>query len=395
MLNPAQPDHPATGAPPVDASIDSVEVRGDYLLLVWSDGRRDLLQAIWLRDNCRCPRCRHAGSGQRLFDVDALPEAPRLARVGKGPDGALVVEFSGDGHASRFTSDWLRRSTPAQRTVDTRQQTWDASLQDALPWHDHARVCAEPLALRDWLAAVERYGFALLRGVACDSGMVERIAGLFGFVRETNYGRHFDVRSRTDPINLAYTGLGLSVHTDNPYRDPAPTLQLLHCLRNEVDGGATLLVDGFHCATLLAERIPHAFALLTRHRVPFRFESADTVLEARAALIEMDDRGRLRTVRYNNRSVEAFDAPSEALPGFYRAYRAFTRLLFDRAHAVRFRLAPGDLLLLDNRRVLHGREAFDGAGERWLQGCYAEADALGSRLAVLRRETPLEEGDSR
>ena len=37
----------------------------------------------------------------------------------------------------------------------------------------------------------------------------DRIVELFGFVRETNYGRLFDVRSEADPINLAYTGLGL------------------------------------------------------------------------------------------------------------------------------------------------------------------------------------------
>ncbi|MCA8967065.1 MAG: TauD/TfdA family dioxygenase, partial [Planctomycetes bacterium] len=264
--------------------------------------------------------------------------------------------------------------------------TWDAALSDSLPWFAHELVTRDGRALHDWLAAVERHGFSLLSGVPCEPGSVERVAELFGYVRETNYGRHFDVRTVADPINLAYTGLGLSVHTDNPYRDPAPTLQLLHCLKNEVDGGETVLVDGFHCATLLASLDPHGCELLGRHRVPFRFESADAVLEARGAIIETDDRGELRTVRYNNRSVDAFDAPPDVLPGFYRAYRHFTRLLFDPANAVVFKLAPGDLLLLDNRRVLHGRKAFDGAGERWLQGCYADVDSLHSRLGVLRRE---------
>jgi hypothetical protein len=53
---------------------------------------------------------------------------------------------------------------------------------------------------------------------------------LFGCVRETNYGRLFDVVSVENPSNLAYTGLALGSHTDNPYRDPVPQLQLLHCL---------------------------------------------------------------------------------------------------------------------------------------------------------------------
>ena len=53
------------------------------------------------------------------------------------------------------------------------------------------------------------------------------MAGLFGPVRETNYGRVFDVSVRIDATNLADTVIPLSLHTDNPYRVPAPTLQLL------------------------------------------------------------------------------------------------------------------------------------------------------------------------
>jgi alpha-ketoglutarate-dependent taurine dioxygenase len=52
---------------------------------------------------------------------------------------------------------------------------------------------------------------------------------------------------------------------------------------------------------------------------------------------------------------------------------------------LRFKLDPGDLFIVDNLRMLHGRTAFSGAGQRHLQGCYADTDALRSRLAVLSR----------
>jgi len=58
-------------------------------------------------------------------------------------------------------------------------------------------------------------------------------------------------------------------------------------------------------------------------------------------------------------------------------------------------------VLFDNRRVLHGRTAFyekegvekgeDGVPNRWLKGCYLEADALVDRVRVLR--TKLEKGE--
>ncbi len=47
------------------------------------------------------------------------------------------------------------------------------------------------------------------------------------------------------------------------------------------------------------------------------------------------------------------------------------------------RLHPGDCLIFDNTRILHGRTAFTGAGQRLLQGCYADLDGLASSLAVL------------
>ena len=71
------------------------------------------------------------------------------------------------------------------------------------------------------------------------------VAELFGYVRETNYGRWFEVSAEVNPSNLAYTNLGLQAHTDNPYRDPVPTLQFLACLENTVEGGDSIVVDGF------------------------------------------------------------------------------------------------------------------------------------------------------
>ncbi len=45
----------------------------------------------------------------------------------------------------------------------------------------------------------------------------------------------------------------------------------------------------------------------------------------------------------------------------------------------------GDLVGFDNRRILHGRDAFESGGARHLRGCYADHDDNDSRLRVLRR----------
>ena len=68
---------------------------------------------------------------------------------------------------------------------------------------------------------------------------------------------------------------------------------------------------------------------------------------------------------------------------YYAAYRRMGEIIDDPAMEVTFRLDPGESFLVDNTRVLHARKGYSGAGTRWLQGCYADKDALYSKLAVL------------
>ena len=208
---------------------------------------------------CACGDCAHPG-GQRLLDSATIPTDIDL--VAAELDGDAVEIAWSDGHRGRFDAAWLRRyaAAPARRSPE--------------PWPDHLRprrsdadVVASDAALRDWLAAVADYGFAVLRGVPAEPGQVTRVAELFGHVRETNYGRLFDVRSVVNPSNLAYTGLGSVVHTDNPYRDPTPTLQLLHCLSSSARA-ATARCRRLRGAEALRVRQPDAVRPARAHTDP-------------------------------------------------------------------------------------------------------------------------------
>src|SRR5207302_7419398 len=229
--------------------------------------------ALWLRDNCPCNECRHE-SGQRLLDTRSLPDDLAIVAV----DGC-TVSFS-DGHVSSFDAGWLQANAgeapPSPRTL------WGAELQDELPAARYDDVTAGGPALRDWLAAVDELGFAILTGGPTEPGTVTRVAELFGFVRETNYGRLFDVRTVVNPTNLAYTGLGLGAHTDNPHREPTSTLQLLLCLTSRADGCVNTLVDAFR----VAQDLPRDdFELLARTPIRFRYADSETDLDADGRVI--------------------------------------------------------------------------------------------------------------
>ncbi len=353
-------------------------------------GAPQRFHAVWLRDNAQDPATRSPGNGQRLITLQDVAPDIRIAEA-CWASGELVLRFAPDGKVVRFDPDWLIHHAydkPAPATAGWTEDAitrWDASLADRTPCERYDMVRDNPGALLRWLSAVRRYGFARLTNapLTCDAPL--QLAALFGYVRETNYGRAFDVRAAPNPNNLADTNLGLQAHTDNPYRDPAPSLQILGCLENTVEGGESVVVDGFRVAERLQAETPRGFDLLTRYCARFAYAGSPGVrLRSKRPIIELGPDGELIAIRFNNRSAAPItDVPYDDMADYYAAYRRMAELVEDPTLAVRFRLAPGDMFIVDNQRVLHARTAFTGEGERWLRGCYADRDGLLSTLAVL------------
>ena len=227
-----------------------------------------------------------------------------------------------------------------------------------------------------------------MTGGKIESGALIQIADLFGYVRETNYGKWFEVQSEVNAINLAYTNLSLQAHTDNPYRDPVPTIQILYCLENSVSGGHSTVVDGFNAALRLKNENPDYFNLLSKYCARFEFNGKSGVhLQSRRPIIELTPDGELITIRFNNRSAAPFtDVPYEDMENYYKAYRAFSNIINDPSLAVNFKLNPGECFIIDNTRVLHARTAYSGEGKRWLQGCYVDKDGLLSTILTLSKK---------
>jgi gamma-butyrobetaine hydroxylase len=361
---------------------------------VMLEGAPRRFHAVWLRDNAQDPATRSPSNCQRLITLLDIPAHTRLAAAA-WREGALRLRFEPEGKTVDFDPAWLAahaydRSEPAPPPGWTDPQVirWDAATAADLPVEDFAAVRDDPAARRRWLAAVRRYGFARLRGAPTEPGVACATAALFGYVRETNYGRAFDVRAQLDARNLADTHLGLQAHTDNPYRDPAPGLQILACLANSAEGGESLVVDGFSAAARLQAEDPDGFGRLAGHCARFEYAGQPGVrLRAKRPILELGADGELIAVRFNSRSAAPLaDVPYGEMAAYYAACRRFAELIEDPGLAFRFRLAPGELFIVDNLRVLHARTAFTSGGERWLEGCYADRDGLLSTLAVLEEQ---------
>lgn len=368
-----------------------VELSEDGTVLRLHDGAPDArFHAVWLRDNALDPATRDAGNGQRLITLADIP-ADLSISAARISEGQLHVTFGPDGKACAWPLRWLhdhvydRDDQPETGHLPAHATTWDSALNTAIPTGDLGQLQTYETARRDWLAAIRRYGFAKVTGMTPREGGLFDIVDLFGYVRETNYGRLFEVRTEVNPVNLAYTGLGLQAHTDNPYRDPVPTLQVLACLENSAKGGENMVVDGFAAALRLRGENPRGFALLAGYPMRFSYSgSAGVALQSRRPIIDLSPDGQLQCIRFNARSAApCIDVPFADMADWYTAYRRLSDIIDDTAMEVQFKLSPGEAFIVDNTRVLHARKGYSGAGNRWLQGCYADKDGLLSTLVSL------------
>jgi alpha-ketoglutarate-dependent taurine dioxygenase len=353
-----------------DLDVSAVKCTPAELVLTWQNSSYSVYSALWLRDND--PANRDARTGQRLKSLVDLPREPRLSAAECGPARHLTLTWE-DGATSVFALNWLRAFDRSLR-IATRptRLPWMGQPATGFAWCDYTEWTENPASREDWLYYAGRDGLAFLRDVPVQAGAILDVAALIGFVRETNHGRIFDVPS-VDP---------LPVHTDNPYRDPVPGFQLLHCLSTAGQGGESIFVDGMAAAERVRAHDPDAFSTLCQTPILYRFQDATTDLVTERTMLEVDTEGQFRAIYYDDRSIAPLPLKGPRLKKFYPAYRQLAELLREAARFVVHRLQPGELVLFDNTRILHGRTAFS---TDHLQGCYVDADGLYSSLAVLSR----------
>jgi alpha-ketoglutarate-dependent taurine dioxygenase len=367
----------------------------EHLTIEWADGTVAEFAGVWLRDNVSGDRDPH--SGQRLVDIADLPSRP-LIRSARVAGDAVRIEWESETATATFALAWLAAQTAgdAGERPERITTTWlhGAAMHAArdFAWVSIEELRSDSAAKLRWLTRLLQTGVAFLSAVPSTESAILDAMALIGRVCETNYGLVFDVRSVPLPENLAYSDLGLGLHTDNPYREPVPGFQALHMLLAAPDGGESVFADGFALSEQLRTLDPLAFDILTRTPVAFHYRSKDAELYAERPLIQLSARGEVNAVHYNNRSIAPLRIEPGAAADFYRAYRRFAELLREPSHQLKFALRDGDLVLFDNQRILHGRSAFSSAGHaRHLRGCYLTRDSVYSETGLLRRRSAIQE----
>ncbi|MGM8849552.1 TauD/TfdA family dioxygenase [Salinicola halophyticus] len=392
---PATPDFDAW---PVEVAIIAIDHDPQILNVTWQDGSQSRYHSIWLRENAADDSTVNPATRERILDLSRLEAWPTIEHARLEANGAITIDFLPERRRLSFHPGWLRAHDYANlvehepplvpRTLWLGSDREEPTTLDATGWmeRDHDATSVDSL-LKQALEAVIGEGLVRLRNLPTAPGSLDAIARRIGPPRPTNFGNLFDVRAKPDPDSNAYTSLALPPHVDLPTREYQPGLQLLHCLENDTVGGEAVMMDGFAVAEALRERHPAHFATLTRVRWCYANTARTSDYVWFDPMIKLDARGEFDEVRIADFLRGPLMAPFDDVEPAYKALMTLQSLLREPEFALRFSYAPGDLVIFDNRRLLHARDAFDVSqgGSRWLQGCYLERDEARSRLRMLKR----------
>ena len=338
------------------------------------------LHAIWLRERVTGEKNIDKNNFQRLYEPSKLDSNIFITDY-KIDNKFLHVKFS-DNVESNYNIDDLKNEI-LEKDIIPKKILWSDVDLESLTF-DQSILNNNEKSYVKLLNNFYKYGFVVVKNVQSKQNEIVKFAEKLGPIRETNYGKVFDVISKKNPNNLAYTSLGLSVHADNPYRKPVPGIQILHCIANEAKGGDSTLVDGYSVAEYLKVHNKNCFDVLTSTQVKFKFMDDDIILENKGTLIELDVKGDFKQIRLNGRCDYVLLKDENSLNDYYLSRKIFFKLCNSENFQIKFRLQKGMLIMFDNHRLLHGRtEFYPNTGLRYLQGCYIEHDVTEGKLRRL------------
>ena len=387
-----------------------------------------LLDPIFLRDACSCPRCIDPSTSQRLFETADIPLAIAVDKLHTLPDGTTVLEWTDDvpgfnHHTTKFSRGFLSR----QRHLQERMKM-SYSIPKYIHWDQKKMIennriieyedyLGSNRTLHTALMQLQSFGMLYLSNVPDDPKAIHSIAYRIGPLRNSLYGSTWNVRSVPSAKNVAYTSQHLAFHMDLLYMADPPGLQILHCMKSSTRGGESLFADSFRAMNLLEERHQDLATSFATYPVTYRYRNdghwyQQTRNTVEGRITSNVDHGKAgRNAQYATRTYAAinwsppFQAPFEQdigsardegsdesrLRTYVKGAKIFKELIEADDAIFETKMHEGTCVIFNNRRILHARRAFSSeGGERWLRGAYIDTDAFWSRIRTLNQEFDVE-----
>ena len=373
------------------ASISKLEKNSSYLKVLWSDGEESKFNYMWLRDNC--PSAHDKDSRHRMFNILEVSQNINPKKYLVNNEGQLEIEWSEGDHKSYYDPKWLRENCYTlknKKEYISPYELWDCSLEKNINSIsiEHEEIVSSDEGLIKWLELLHFKGISIVKNAPTEKKSAFKVLNRISHTRETFFNTPFEVINIPKPNNSAYTAHALRNHMDLPWFELPPGYQFLHCLINASKGGDSSAIDGFAVADYLRKNEKEIFETLVS--VPLKFRDKDYTQDSyrsfHAPAISLTKDQDFHDIRFSVATMDALDCHPDVMDKVYKAHHRFGNLLHDDKFQINFRLEPGDIFSFNNRRVLHGRTAFDpSSGHRHLQGYYMDRDEIIGRLKFLKK----------
>ena len=362
-------------------------------IATWQDGSENEYPFIWLRDNDQLEL--HPQTHERIFDLcsvelDIKPDSYELVTSdNQDCPKQLEVRWPGKIDPSIYELSWLYNHRPGRRRYDpakVKRNSWRAGQMQSIPNFDASLCKSHAEALKEALLCLKTTGIIIIINLEDTADAGQKFGDLIGFKRESNYGVMFEVRSKKQPNNLAYTALELPLHTDLANQEFIPGNQFLHCYRNNAKGGGSRFADAMAIVEDFKLDHPDYYQLLTELEVPWQFVDDQTDLRQHRPVIGLNTDGSFRGLTFNAHLAGIPDFETQELYAFYAAFRELMCYVRKPEYRIEHVLNNGEMVIFDNQRVLHGRASFDpSSGDRHLRGYYIEHNEIENRIRMLSK----------
>ncbi|MEM7093030.1 MAG: TauD/TfdA family dioxygenase [Actinomycetota bacterium] len=369
----------------------SATVDGRFVRVRWSDGAE--LEAFdwWLRENAVGAGGVDLATREGLLDPAHHIDETAFQSVEVTPEGALRISWAPDSTLATYHPGWLRHVADGQHRAASwlaTPQSWTAADLPEPPTYDGTHALTDDDVLAAWVDDLLRYGIARLRGCPTELDFNRRLGERIGAIRDTNFGPIWDVKAdislagTSDANSTANTSLRLGPHTDLPTRETPPGFQFLHCVANETLGGHSTMADGLAIIDEIASDHPQHYEALTTLNWVFFNRGPGIDHRWSGPMIDLGVPGSPLTIRafYPVRGFPDMD-PAD-MPRAYDAMRHFSQIAAEDRFQMNYPFQPGDVVGFDNRRILHGRDAYESGGHRHLRGIYIDHDEVRSFARV-------------
>lgn len=381
----------------------------DTLTIQFQDGLIADYFYIWLRDSCKCKECVDTGTFQKKFDTVSLNLSITPTQCHLNDDGKLKIlwpDVEGE-HTSYYDPSWLYRyGLGFYRHVYERvhdflppQQYWNEEyLSKYLPEFEYDEVMQSLTGISKVLVKIHELGIVIIRKVPCKSGEVVKVMNRISHVKNTRMSSSFNTIVNGDADGDArdleeelYVAQDVNLHTDKNYLEKSPGLKIVHCLERkhklqpnstivEENCGKSYFVDGIYVAKWLKENYPLYFTTLAEVPVKFKSVSENMFYINYQPMLTLNKSRDVTEVHYNNENRAPLEGPSTSIMNFYAAYKLFGENIRKSENQFSIVLKPGDMIILNNRRILHGNTDYDTSEiSTYFEACYADIDDILAR----------------